>query len=440
MTDISLTDRIRSVLDAVGISRAHVVAQLTGDIAGLVEGHSNRLSGVAFVAPARIEPSGFSALGDRLLYIAPEGGTLAKTAARALPQLPDAKRVALVGYEAESWTDLSADRPEIVEHMAQHFAACPAVDQGSGSEDSGEVAGIRYRTLGSGPTLVLTPMALAPSQWEPIIPALAERFRLVVLSGPKLGMLALLEERAALAGWRQMCAGLFDDLSLSPGNHVLDNGCGSGAIALQFRTHTSGQNPLTAMDLSPYLLGEARISAQAAGMASDIDFQHGSAEALPFADNTFDAAYTVTVFEECNAATGLSELMRVVKPGGRVAVVVRGIDLHGWWNMELPPAIRAKVSLPAGSVSLGGVATAALYDICREAGLKPLRQYPYIVASESTTGPVFEHPETHALSLLQPDEQQVFHASRAKALAAGTLFMTRGHHCFVGEVPSCEIR
>ena len=142
------------------------------------------------------------------------------------------------------------------------------------------------------------------------------------------------------------------------------------------------------------------------------------------------------MLEECDAAAALSELKRVVRPGGRVAVIVRGIDLPAWWNMPVPDDMRAKFSMPASSVSAHGVATAKLYDMGLAAGFKPIRMGPFTVASERTDGPVFAQPEAHALSLLNAAEQPMYQEAKAQALASGTLFMTRGHHCFVGEVPA----
>jgi hypothetical protein len=43
-------------------------------------------------------------------------------------------------------------------------------------EGDGEIAGISYRIRGAGPPLVLLPMFLAPSQWEPLVPRLSERY------------------------------------------------------------------------------------------------------------------------------------------------------------------------------------------------------------------------------------------------------------------------
>lgn len=433
MAELSLADRIAAVLDHLGIDRAHIVTQMPADIADFVTEHRRRIGRVGLIAPPRVEPQAFQSFGGDLLYVAPEVGMLAKTAASAAPSLPDAAHVSLEGYSAESWSDIARDRPDVAETIIRHLVDGSLVDTAEGDETSGKVAGVRYRALGHGPVLVLTPMAFAPSQWEPLLPMLAENFRVVVLSGKPFGMLALLEQRAALQDWRMMCRSIFEALDLAPGDRVLDVGCGSGAIAQQFIGDTSGQNPLTAVDLSSYFLGEAQLSAREAGV-NGVDFMEASAEALPFEDNAFDAAYSITVLEECNAAKALSELVRVVKPGGRVGVVVRAIDLPQWWNLPLDDTVRAKIAMPAPSIGDGGVASAALYQMAIEARLKPLRQFTHSVASESEEGPIFTFPEMYALSKLTSEEQALFRAAKADALKADTLFMTRMHHCFVGVV------
>jgi ubiquinone/menaquinone biosynthesis C-methylase UbiE len=68
----------------------------------------------------------------------------------------------------------------------------------------------------------------------------------------------------------------------------------------------------------------------------------GNAERLPFADASFDHAYSVTVLEECDADLALRELRRVVRPGGRVGVVVRATDCRtpGTWSCRgAPPKV-----------------------------------------------------------------------------------------------------
>ncbi|MFT5507454.1 MAG: ubiquinone/menaquinone biosynthesis C-methylase UbiE [Hyphomicrobiaceae bacterium] len=435
MPDLTLTDRLLAVFEALDISRAHIATQTPSDISKLVEASPERIAGIVLLAPPRMDPTPFVRHASDVLYIAPAGGTLGRTAKTILPQMPNAQLVTLDGYDAESWDDIAVDRSDVADVMSGHLSSVASVESINGKEISGEVAGIRYHACGHGPTLVLTPLSFAPSQWLPLLPVLSQHFRVVTLSGPHLGMLALLEQRAALTGWRNMCAGAFSALNLQSKQRVLEVGCGSGAIARQFVQHTTGRNPLTAIDLSPYLLGEARHAAQSLGLEDRVDFVLASAEELPFDSDAFDAAYSVTVFEECNAERAISELMRVVRPGGNVAIIVRAIDLTQWWNLPISPEIRAKIEIPAGSVAPNGVATAALYDLATAAGLKPSHMYPYIVASETTSGPVFEFPEAHALAQLTSEEQTAYQAAKEEAVKSGTIFLTRGHHCFIGQVP-----
>jgi len=436
MPEQTLTDRLRAVFDAFGLERAHIATQLPGDIATLAEQARDRISGIVLLAPPRIDPLPFAPFAENLLYIAPNGGTLSRTAKTVQPRLPHARHATLDGYDAESWSDIAADRPDIANLITQHLSHLEPGTAIAGADSHGEIAGIRFHASGSGPALMLTPLAFAPSQWQALLPELTKKFRVISLSGPHLGMLALLEQRAALTDWQQMCRTAFEALDLNADDRVLEVGCGSGAVSRQFVKHTAGSTPLTAIDLSEYLLGEAQLSAVAAGIADNVTFAHASAEELPFDHDTFDAAYTVTVLEECNAQRAVAELVRVVRPGGRVAIIVRAIDLPQWWNMPISTAIRAKIEMPAASVSVDGVATAEVYQVASAAGLKPLRLYPYIVASEGISGPVFEFPEAHALAQLTPDEQAAYQTAKAQAAADGTLFLTRGHHCFVGEVQS----
>jgi ubiquinone/menaquinone biosynthesis C-methylase UbiE len=62
-------------------------------------------------------------------------------------------------------------------------------------------------------------------------------------------------------------------------------------------------------------------SARPKGLEGIIAFQAGNAEALPFGDRTFNVALSVTMMEILNAYEILRGLIRVIRPGGRVAVV-----------------------------------------------------------------------------------------------------------------------
>ena len=57
------------------------------------------------------------------------------------------------------------------------------------------------------------------------------------------------------------------------------------------------------VDLNAYLLREAGDLARQEGLADRLRFEVGNAEKLPFAENSVDHAYSVTVLEECDATS-----------------------------------------------------------------------------------------------------------------------------------------
>jgi len=101
------------------------------------------------------------------------------------------------------------------------------------------------------------------------------------------------------------------------GSHsVLDVGTGTGVVAITARN--LGAN-VTGLDLTPALLEQAKASAQLAGY-DDIAWHEGDAEALPFPDATFDVV--LSQFGHMFAPrpeVAMSEMMRVLKPGGTIA-------------------------------------------------------------------------------------------------------------------------
>src|SRR5204863_6688180 len=136
---------------------------------------------------------------------------------------------------------------------------------------------------------------------------------------------------------------------------------------------------ITALDTSPFWLKEAEALAAEEGLAGAIRFVPGNAEALPFPDAAFGAVFSVTVIEECDADRAIAEMVRVAAPGGRIGIIVRALDLPQWWNLDLPEALRRKITPPPQSVAGNGVADASLYRRMRRAGLTDLVCFPFLV-------------------------------------------------------------
>ena len=105
-------------------------------------------------------------------------------------------------------------------------------------------------------------------------------------------------------------------LALRSGESVLDVACGTGNLAIP--AARAGAR-VSGIDIAPNLIAQAQLEARAAGCA--IEFEVGDAEALPYANGRFDT--TVTMFGAMFAyrpVQAAAELLRVTKPGGRVAM------------------------------------------------------------------------------------------------------------------------
>jgi ubiquinone/menaquinone biosynthesis C-methylase UbiE len=129
-----------------------------------------------------------------------------------------------------------------------------------------------------------------------------------------------------------------DRLDLVPGQSVLDVGAGSGGAALALAAR--GMR-VTAIDASTQMVERIRARAYAQGLFLDARVMDG--QALAFADATFDAVLSVLgVILFPNAPRGLAEIRRVVRPGGKVALVT--------WTM--PERYELAVELRAAMLSI----------------------------------------------------------------------------------------
>jgi SAM-dependent methyltransferase len=437
-TNPSPTDRLIALMDYLGLRTAHFGTPIPRDISGMATEHPERLAGIVLCVPSRLDPAPFTGVAERVLMISSERGPAAEATARATTRLPAAERFVLAGYEAPgSWSDAVAERTdEIAIRMIAFLGERSADAPRSPVAAEGAHAGISYRVEGSGPAMILLPFFLAPSQWTPAIPRLAQHFTVVTTGGPHLGGVASLEDRARMPSYRAMFRTLIDVIAPRPGEAILEIGCGAGSLVRLLAQRLGSANPITAADVNPFLLREAAQLTEMDGLAGLIQFRQGNAEALPFADASFDCVYSVTVFEECDAARAIAEAMRIVRPGGRVGLVVRAHDMQQWWNLALPEPILRKVETPPHSVAPGGVADRSLYRRMREAGLVDLVCFPSMVTLDRPGGPIWCNREDHVLSLLSPEELLVWHAECGSAEAEGLLFMAHPLHCAVGTKPS----
>lgn len=124
-----------------------------------------------------------------------------------------------------------------------------------------------------------------------------------------------------------------------PGEQVLDLATGTGITAIAARERGA---MVTGVDLTPELIAVAQDKAREAGF-TDIRFQEGDAEALPFADASFDVVLSTCghMFAPDQPKVA-AELARVTRPGGRVVFLAWAPDggLGNWFritNKHVPP-------------------------------------------------------------------------------------------------------
>lgn len=111
---------------------------------------------------------------------------------------------------------------------------------------------------------------------------------------------------------------------LKPGQTVLDLACGEGPVAWLAASRVRPGGRVVGVDQSEEALQVARRLVASASV-SEIELQVGRAEALAFPDATFDVVFCQLGLELCESpARVLDEIMRVLKPGGRVVVMTLG--------------------------------------------------------------------------------------------------------------------
>ncbi len=117
--------------------------------------------------------------------------------------------------------------------------------------------------------------------------------------------------------WRKK---LIRPLQLSQDDHVLDMATGTGDLAITLVKKTGCR--VTGMDVSEKMMAVGRKKTERKNLSERIVFVSGAAEEIPFQAGTFDAATVAFgVRNFTSLERGLEEMLRVLKPGGSLAVL-----------------------------------------------------------------------------------------------------------------------
>ncbi len=141
--------------------------------------------------------------------------------------------------------------------------------------------------------------------------------------------------------WRRA---LVTALDPEPGQRILDVASGTGMVAFALARRSACE--VVGLDQSEAMLAGARAHlTRLPDLAGAVTFVRGEAERLPFEDATFDAlSFTYLLRYVDDPAATMRELVRVLKPGGRIGMVEFGVPAspplralwRAWTRVGLP--------------------------------------------------------------------------------------------------------
>ena len=121
-----------------------------------------------------------------------------------------------------------------------------------------------------------------------------------------------------------LTSALIEAAEIRPGEQVLDIGGGAGEPSLSIAPIVGTEGSVTYTDPSAGMVETASDEAKRRGL-TNLHFHKAPAEELPFDNDTFDVAVgRLSIMFFPDVAAGLKEILRVVKPGGRVSFLVWG--------------------------------------------------------------------------------------------------------------------
>ncbi|MCK6573971.1 bifunctional demethylmenaquinone methyltransferase/2-methoxy-6-polyprenyl-1,4-benzoquinol methylase UbiE [Myxococcota bacterium] len=175
-------------------------------------------------------------------------------------------------------------------------------------------------------------------------------------------------------GWRRR---LVRAVAAPKGAHLLDLATGTADVALAL-ARTYPDSTVVGSDPSTQMLAVGREKVTAQGLAARVSLEVGDAQALPFADGTFDGVTIAFGIRNVpDRPRALAEMARVVRPGGRVCILELGEPDSALARLHVHHIVPRLGALLSGSreyrylqTSIAAFPPAAAFcDLMRSAGL-----------------------------------------------------------------------
>jgi ubiquinone/menaquinone biosynthesis C-methylase UbiE len=216
-----------------------------------------------------------------------------------------------------------------------------------------------------------------------------------------------------------------DALRLRPGSHVLDVGCGAGDDARNLSAVVGESGHVEAVDIDPLMIAEAERRAD--GDTARVSFRVLDVYELDYAEGRFDSCRAERTFLHlAEPARALAQMVRVVRPGGRIVVLDRDIETR-----TIDAADRALtrriINFWCDSF-LGGWIGRSLPRLFREAGLDEITVEPFTVVDTDyeAFNAQYDLPRiaarAQAAGVIQADEAERWIAGLRERERAGSFF------------------
>ncbi|MGQ0774045.1 MAG: methyltransferase domain-containing protein [Pseudonocardiales bacterium] len=209
---------------------------------------------------------------------------------------------------------------------------------------------------------------------------------------------------------------------VGPGQRLLDVACGTGIVARTAASLVEPEGKIVGCDLNEAMLTVARR------VGPDIEFQHGDAAALPFPDGSFDIALcqlALMFFPDRHAA--LTEMGRVVRPGGTVAVAVPS-------RLDAQVAFAPFVDMAARHAGPAATSLLSTYFVCGDldeliglvesAGLRVTSARTHVGVYRAPSVDAFVTTEVESTPLIERLSDEVYQRIRTDARAVLAPFTT----------------
>lgn len=205
------------------------------------------------------------------------------------------------------------------------------------------------------------------------------------------------------SGWKKWQSKLYDHMQpaaegiinlLNPTGSqlILDIAAGTGEPGLSIAKMLTGGKVIIT-DLSPQMLDIAKENAAKKGI-TNVEFQACDVSELPFADNTFDGVSCRMGFMFFpDMVLAAQEILRVLKPNGKLATSVWGTPEQNFWGTAIGNAITQNLKLPNPEPNSPGIFrcgnSGLMTNVLRKAGFKNISSREVICELNCGTAQIY---------------------------------------------------